>query len=119
VPVGFWKESKNQKRFLLLAKQLEYSLFSDWYNVKVDHFTKYGGKGLLYHYNNSPLNAVMNAVLSIYPEFNWAFWKFKFIPMGFWNDINNQTIGYLGDFLIHFKTLGTMEAKTKSFMASF
>jgi len=32
----------------------------------------------------------VNALLSVYPEFNWIVWKFNTVPQGFWSDRNKR-----------------------------
>lgn len=52
--------------------ELGYELMDDWYKITIDDIQKHGGLGLLTHYNNSPAKALQ----SVYPDHNWATWKF-------------------------------------------
>ena len=45
-----------------------------------------GGSGLLSKYNNSPSTLISQ----VYPEYEWLPWRFKRIPVGYWEDIKNQ-----------------------------
>jgi len=70
-----------------LGRQLEYSSFSDWYNITKEEVIEHGGNNLLSYYEYSPVKAL----LSIYPEFDWIIWKFRnAVPQGFWKQKINQ-----------------------------
>jgi len=87
VPHGFWNDNKKQRKFFnWIGTQLGFKSFEDWYNITHRDIIKHGGRALLSYYNNSP----MNAVLSIYRDFDWLVWKFNFVPIDFWKEKKNQ-----------------------------
>src|SRR5271170_6889183 len=82
-----WKEITNQRKFFdWVGKQLGYKSFEDWYNITFEDINKHGGSGLLHYYIDSPVNAL----LSIYPDFDWIIWKFHQVPRGCWKDKKNH-----------------------------
>lgn len=87
MPVGFWKSEANHKKFFdWPMSYLGYSCMDDWYNVTVEDIRSSGGRRVLNYYKDSP----SAALLRIYPVHNWQPWKFKVIPNGFWNSLENQ-----------------------------
>eukprot|EP01122_Echinamoeba_exundans_P005105 TRINITY_DN15281_c0_g1_i1.p1 TRINITY_DN15281_c0_g1~~TRINITY_DN15281_c0_g1_i1.p1 ORF type:complete len:579 (-),score=58.97 TRINITY_DN15281_c0_g1_i1:528-2264(-) len=88
LPVGFWNDMKNQRRFFDWAAHL-YGIqkHSDWYTVNVDDFLKKTGAGsLLRSKYNSSMAAACRAV---YPEHQWHEWLFSKVSKGFWKDATN------------------------------
>src|SRR5271170_4757712 len=84
---GLWKELQHQRLcFDIVGKQLKLKSFDDWYNITQEDINQHGGRKVLSCYNGSPVNAL----LSIYPDFDWIIWKFKCVPQGFWKDKMNQ-----------------------------
>src|SRR3979490_2008551 len=76
-----WLEKQRKTFFDDLGVQLGYKSMEDWYNVKAKDIQNNGGGGLLTnYYRNSPSEALQ----SVYPEHNWMLWKFKTVPMGYW-----------------------------------
>jgi len=73
VPQEFWNDKKNQKKFFdWVGEQFRFKSFEDWYNITLEDINKHGGHRALFYYNNYPANAL----LSVYPDFDWIVWKF-------------------------------------------
>ena len=45
-----------------------------------------GAKELLVRYNHSPIELIS----SVYEDFEWLPWQFKYNQTQYWNDFNNQ-----------------------------
>jgi hypothetical protein len=99
LPVNFWDDMKNQRKFLEWAgKQLKIKEMEDWYKVSVKvleifnfqvenkDLSDLGGQGLLHIYNNSP----SHLLATVFPEYEWLPWKFTRIPVRFWDNLGNQ-----------------------------
>jgi len=87
-PQGFWKLKENHKKFFdWLWKEFGYVSFEDWYKITTEDVEMHGGSALVNMYNGS----VVNALLSLYPEYDWKIWEFVNVksPLGFW-DRHNQ-----------------------------
>lgn len=50
----------------------------DWYQVTQQQVIDRGGYSLLKSFNNS----FVQAITSIYSDYNWMIWKFKRVPAG-------------------------------------
>lgn len=103
-PVGIWKNKEVKRDYMLwLAKQQNIKFPDGWYSVSInlfrqnkgarnfspkffhtDSFSSFlllGGGMLFVEYKDS----VANAIMDIFPEHDWAPWKFRQIPNGFWD----------------------------------
>lgn len=58
----------------------------DWYYITLEDIHKYGGRGVIARFNNSPSKALQ----CIYPEHQWVLRKFGNTPRGFWGDKDLQ-----------------------------
>src|SRR5689334_18500289 len=57
------------------------------YNLTLNDWNKYGGKGLLLYFNDS----LSTALQSIFPNHIWQTWKFnESVESGFWDTIKNS-----------------------------
>lgn len=98
-PNAYFKDLKNQRKFLDWAgKQLKLKNTSDWYNVslKVDLLLVY-----LFIYLFKQLKDIDKRVINIYrgsmaqmlrtiyPEYEWEFWRFSKVPAKYWENENN------------------------------
>lgn len=61
--------------------------WEDWYEVTNDRFCQFpGASDLLYYYCNS-----MHLMLqTVYPQHHWLPWLFARVPVGFWDNMDNQ-----------------------------
>ncbi len=87
VPLGYWKDISNQRKFLeSVATELNILAFSflyeanikeprDWYFVSIKHIVERGGTGLLYHHNRS----LMRALRAVYPDYSWNMSRFSYL----------------------------------------
>jgi hypothetical protein len=90
VITGFWESESNQKTFMdWMGKQLSFKELEDWYQVRVEDFNKYGGRGLLVHYYG---DSKIKALTTIYAEHDWIPWKFAQVPVKYWDDKNNRKL---------------------------
>eukprot|EP01121_Diplochlamys_sp_Union-15-3_P001783 TRINITY_DN11551_c0_g1_i1.p1 TRINITY_DN11551_c0_g1~~TRINITY_DN11551_c0_g1_i1.p1 ORF type:complete len:459 (+),score=59.77 TRINITY_DN11551_c0_g1_i1:87-1463(+) len=91
VPQGsFWTKKKNQIKFFdWLGVTLGYTQFEDWYNLNAEQVVRHGGKRLLYYYYNG---SVVEALLSIYPQYQWKMWNFKQVPYNYWQNVDNHRL---------------------------
>ena len=86
-PNNHWNIKENQLQYMnSLQKILGYHKIDDLYKVTKNDFEENSGIGLLSKYNNSPYQLL----LSIYPEYEWFFWKFSHSPNGSWKNKENQ-----------------------------
>src|SRR4051794_41162269 len=77
----------HQRDFLdHLGKNLGFKYLEDWYQIKIEDIVKYGGRGLISKYGDSPSKLLQ----TIFPQFSWISWKFSKVPQGFWNFRDNQ-----------------------------
>src|SRR4051794_317800 len=60
----------------------------DWYKVTREDIYKHGGSGLLVNHYNSSVASVLQ---SVYPQHKWLLWRFKQLPLGYWESPSNQT----------------------------
>jgi len=87
IPARHWQSIANQRHFLdWLAQQIGMKNMDGWYKVSASEVKKRGGAGLLTHYGGS----ISKALKTVYPEYNWQFWKFSTVPAGEWDEIPNQ-----------------------------
>lgn len=93
----FWKKKENHRKFFdWLMVQLGYKSMDEWYNVTQADIHNNGGHGLLKsYYNGSPSSALQ----SVYSEHDWMLWKFKVLPHGYWNKVNNKEISRMINWL--------------------
>ena len=85
--LNLWDEYEYQIEYIeWLGKQLGFSKLSDWYNINGQVFKKNYGSGLIIKYNDSPYQLLS----SVYPEYEWLFWKFTRSPNNHWNIKENQ-----------------------------
>jgi very-short-patch-repair endonuclease len=83
----FWDDTENQKIYMnWLFNKLKYEKIEDWYNIDVDIMRKNDGGSLLKQHSSSHINILK----SLYPEYQWLEWKFKYTSNNYWKDIDNQ-----------------------------
>ena len=64
-PQNYWKEERNQKRFLQqFAKEMNIKEEMDWNNVKVKDIRKHGGSGFLFQFNGNLYNAINKLIFN-------------------------------------------------------
>lgn len=87
VPAGFWSQLQNQRNFFdWFANELSFESMDKWYDVEKDAVKKPGGTTVIEtHYQDS----LINALTTIYPEYEWHLWRFKTVPQNFWHDVKN------------------------------
>jgi hypothetical protein len=85
-PHGYWNNIENRRRKMeefgqkLKVKQLE-----DWYNV-AGKDVKTEVSAFMHRYNGS----LYEALRDVYNEYPWDPSKFKTVPRGYWNNIENR-----------------------------
>ena len=79
-----------------LGEQLGYKTKEDWYKITTYDFEKNHGEGLLVSYYNS---SAYQLLTSLYPEYEWLFWKFTPAPQSSWKSKENQLkyMAWLGE----------------------
>lgn len=83
----FWDDKENQKIYInWLFEELGYEKTEDWYNIDVDVMRNNYGGGLLGNYSSSHINILK----SLYPEYDWLEWKFKYTSNNYWKSVDNQ-----------------------------
>jgi hypothetical protein len=86
-PTGYWNDKANQQEFMLwLGEQLGFKDQDDWYNITKNQIVDAGGISLLNHYGCSKSKLLEG----VFHTNSWLPWKFKTVPRGFWNDLDNQ-----------------------------
>jgi hypothetical protein len=104
-PNGFWASPTNRRRFFeWLQSQLGLRTMEDWYGVQKVQIARNGGNGLLTHYYNQ---SAARAIMEAFPEHKWQPWKFKRVPMGFWNEIAHRKLFF--DHLAELRGFSSME----------
>ena len=86
-PSGFWNDIENQKKCITehLMPLLNMTSFDGLYNLVLTDFHKNNCGRLATLYKHVP-----EMLITLFPEFEWLLWKFKQVPTGFWDDIQNQ-----------------------------
>jgi hypothetical protein len=66
----------------------------DWYLVSANNIVENGGQTLMQSFNNS----LYHALSTVYHDYNWLEWKFKYLPSDFWNDkdLHDKYFEWLG-----------------------
>ena len=98
VPRGHWEKKENHKIYCeYLFKKLGYTTMDDWYKLIANNFKRNRGEYLLKQYNWSPIKVLS----SVYPDYEWFWWKFKSVSRNKWNDITNirEYMDWLGNML--------------------
>lgn len=82
-PAGIWKIPEVRREYMdWLGEQLKISTKGDWYNVTMESFRLHHGAGIL---SCVYKDSVANAVMDNFPEHDWAPWKFRQVPSGYWD----------------------------------
>lgn len=95
----YFKNIDNQRLFISYIEKMEnITKPSDWYNYTAKIIESYGGSGLgnSYHHSLSRLLKV------IYPSYEFKDYKFKKVPIQYWNYKYNIQL-YLNDLFIELK----------------
>ena len=87
VPLGFWEDLKNHKRYIKwLKRELSLKTQADWYQLSSKDFVSRRGGRLLSYYGNSHIVAICTLVKAK----AWHPWKFKYVTKSFWESKRNQ-----------------------------
>jgi hypothetical protein len=88
-PMGWWKDKKNQKKYLewLGKTVLKVESMQDWYKLTKSIVTKNHGMRLLAGYHNQ---SCLKLLRSAYPDHEWLEWKFLRSRKGFWENPANR-----------------------------
>eukprot|EP01122_Echinamoeba_exundans_P003379 TRINITY_DN13490_c0_g1_i1.p1 TRINITY_DN13490_c0_g1~~TRINITY_DN13490_c0_g1_i1.p1 ORF type:complete len:813 (-),score=56.65 TRINITY_DN13490_c0_g1_i1:127-2565(-) len=84
VPAGYWSHREHRREFFdyLAKEKLDIKTMDDWYNISKNQFSAAGGSSVLATaYKGLPLS---EALLDIYPEHEWQFWRFATAPGRNW-----------------------------------
>ena len=83
---SFWKEKCNLEQYLdWLGRELEIGDMSGWYKIKKEQVLKLGGSEFLSKYRGS----LRRGLEDIYPHHSWIPWKFRQVPIGYWEKAKN------------------------------
>ncbi len=95
-PKGYWNSKQNQRKFFdWLAQQLQIRSPNDWYTVRPEQISKYGGMKVTRLYAGS----LIRALAEVYPEY----------PVAICSDLTLQCMsGNNGDSSMLRKDTGTM-----------
>jgi hypothetical protein len=86
VPIGFWNDPKQQKRFMdWIAKKFQVNFPEDWCKVRKVDIENHGGRGLLLLYDNS----ILEILSSIYPEVGTIV-RYCEADRDYWNRVENR-----------------------------
>eukprot|EP01120_Amphizonella_sp_Union-15-10_P000282 TRINITY_DN10305_c0_g1_i2.p1 TRINITY_DN10305_c0_g1~~TRINITY_DN10305_c0_g1_i2.p1 ORF type:complete len:363 (+),score=45.01 TRINITY_DN10305_c0_g1_i2:81-1169(+) len=116
-PKGYWDNIPNQRLFFeRVGTELGLKSYEAWYDIRKQEITLRGGHGLLKHHNSSPLNALK----SIFPEYDWIPWKLKSSPLNYWsNKVNRRKLfDWIGSEL-GFRSYDDWYESKKSVIGSF
>lgn len=88
VPSNFWEPKSARRQFFdWLSARIGIQKPEDWYRVTRRQVRANGGSGLLMQmYQDS----VARAVMDVFPEHAWQFWRFQKVPRGFWENLDHQ-----------------------------
>jgi hypothetical protein len=88
VPMGFWNYIENQKCFIewLLVKLQKRNTLEDLYSLTSKDIIEHGGWSIMELYGSSHIKMLE----SLYPNFDWQPWLFKFVPQSFWLNEHNH-----------------------------
>jgi hypothetical protein len=95
-PRGFWDSKVSHKLYMLILRiKLRMRTIESLYKINQKNFYTNYGYGLCQIYNSSPYQLLK----SMYPEYEWLFWKFTSAPHGSWKSKENQLkyMAWLGE----------------------
>jgi hypothetical protein len=84
VPAGYWSRIEHRREFFdyLAKEKLDIKTMDDWYKVTKNEFSQVGGSSILVTaYKGLPLS---EALLEVYPDHRWQFWRFSTAPGRNW-----------------------------------
>eukprot|EP01114_Cavostelium_apophysatum_P017116 TRINITY_DN5009_c0_g1_i1.p1 TRINITY_DN5009_c0_g1~~TRINITY_DN5009_c0_g1_i1.p1 ORF type:complete len:369 (+),score=89.22 TRINITY_DN5009_c0_g1_i1:167-1273(+) len=90
-----WKEPENRLDFCeYLYKELHLDKWEDWYQVSSEDLARFGGQGLLSHFEGS----IPKMLRSVYPSLDWKEYRFQHhrLEEGYWKKSDHQ-IAFLND----------------------
>ena len=77
-----WDSRENQFQYMTwLGEHHGYTTMEDYYQVTTKIFIENYGSLVTTYYNSSPILLLK----SIYPEYEWLFWKFLSAPNNSWD----------------------------------
>jgi very-short-patch-repair endonuclease len=86
ITANFWDNLENHKEYVeWLFKKLNYEKIEDWYQITTEKLLLYEGDKILRKYTS-----FKDLLKEVYKEYKWLPWKFIQIPIGYWEDINNN-----------------------------
>ena len=86
-PNGYWKDLNNCFAYAQwFEKQNKFKSIEDWYGITQDDVYKFGGSGLMVHFECS----VQRFTTAIYPEHDWKPWLFIQVPKDYWSGKKNR-----------------------------
>jgi hypothetical protein len=93
LPRGWWADLSNQRVFMDWVAQNIFKFdprdsWSSWYDVSARQISSAGGSRLITIHGGSPVQLLR----TIYPEHPWRTWRFKQVPSGFWEKIDNDSL---------------------------
>lgn len=87
VPLRFCDSMAAQKKFMdWLGSELGIVKMDDWYKVTKFDIASRGGGRLVNKYGGSP----SKLLFEVFPDHDWAIWKFRNLPPGYWDSLENQ-----------------------------
>ncbi len=86
VPIGFWDDPANQRRYLVwLGKKLGIKKLDDWYQSTVADFVANGAIKLLARHRS-----FHGMFERLFPDHDWVPWRFRNVSHGYWSKLQNR-----------------------------
>jgi hypothetical protein len=89
LPFEFWSKTCNQIEFIdSILLKFDISDIDYWYEViTTETVRQFNGTSLL---SELYRGSIWKMVTTLFPNYNWQFWRFEHAPNGFWTDNQNQ-----------------------------
>eukprot|EP01122_Echinamoeba_exundans_P014237 TRINITY_DN6400_c0_g1_i1.p1 TRINITY_DN6400_c0_g1~~TRINITY_DN6400_c0_g1_i1.p1 ORF type:complete len:587 (+),score=60.56 TRINITY_DN6400_c0_g1_i1:68-1762(+) len=93
LPRGWWADLSNQRLFLDWVAQNVFKFdplqsWTAWYDISARQISSAGGSRLITLHGGSPVQLLR----TVYPEHHWKAWRFKQVPSGFWDKIDDTSL---------------------------
>ena len=103
---SFWGSLENQRIFLDKVGQSKLNIkrLEAWYDVSIEQLENVGANSLITNiYYGSP----SNMMISVYPEYNWLFWRFIKPPKHCWEkpESQRQFLDWMGEHKLNIRTM--------------
>jgi hypothetical protein len=94
VPPNYWDDRQNRLAFIEYVATFHNIVHwpEDWYNISLESVRDLGGQKLLALFYQ---DSMLNALVDLYPQYEWEPWRFSKVPSNFWQDIENQKLFWI------------------------